>query len=435
MTPRIRRASALLFALCLAMTLCNVTPAADAAPLPGLREEARVVWDTHGVPHIYTTNDLDASFMMGYVHAHDRLFQMDTLRRLFSGQLAELLGPDALPSDVQLRTLGLRRAAEETWATSAQITRVWLEAYADGVNAYLESQPLPPQYGALELTRASIPKWTPVDSLVAGKGLAFGLSFDLDDIDRTVSLMAFQAAGNAAGFDGTALFFEDLFRSAPPDPTVSIPEGPATGPQSLEGTAAALSSLQPLRQVLRPETLELARTYRDRIAQIPTLSWALDGMDTDRGSNWWLVAGQNSASGLPMLANDPHLALDSPATFYEVHLLVFDPQRFRVLNANGVSFAGAPAIAQGCNGTLCWGSTVNPLDVTDVYQEVLVVDPATGLPTHTMYKGEAEPLVLIPQVYRVNQIGDGAADNFAVADVGPTEGGLTFVVPRRNNGP
>ncbi len=408
----------------------------EAASLAGLREETRVVRDFQGIPHIYARNDLDASFMIGYVHAQDRLFQMDSLRRLFSGQLAELLGPGALPTDVQLRTLGLRRAAEETWATSSRQTAVWLQAYADGVNAYLETRPLPPQYGALELTRSSIPKWTPVDSLVAGKGLAFGLSFDLDDIERTIALVAYQTAGGAAGFDGTALFFEDLFRSAPMDPTVSIPTTPGGGdPQAIEAASSLLATARRVQKVIRPEALELARSYRDRIAQIPSLAWTLNSSDVDRGSNWWLVGGDNSASGLPMLANDPHLALDSPSTFYEVHILVFDPDRHRVLNANGVSFPGAPALAQGCNSSICWGSTVNPMDVTDVYQEILVVDPTTGLPTHTIYKGEAEPLVVIPQVYRTNQVGDGVADNLATANIGPADGGLTFVVPRRNNGP
>ena len=422
-------------AMAAALALASLFPV-EAVPLKGLQEEARVVWDSEGIPHIYARNDQDASFMMGYLHARDRLFQMDSLRRLFSGRLAELLGPGALPSDIQFRTLGLRRAAEETWATSARVTAVWLQAYSDGVNAFLETQPLPPQYGALELTRSSVPKWTPVDSVVVGKGLAFGLSFDLDDIDRTVALVAYQTAGAALSFDGTALFFEDLFRSAPMDPTVSIPGAlGAAGPQALGASASPLATARRLQEVIRPEALALARSYRERIAQIPSLAWTLSTGDVDRGSNWWLVAGENSASGLPMLANDPHLALDSPSTFYEVHLLVFDPDRYRVLNVNGVSFPGGPAIAQGCNSSICWGSTVNPMDVTDVYQEILIVDPATGLPTHTLFKGEPEPLVVIPQVFRFNQPGDGADNNLAVADVGPTEGGVTLVVPRRNNGP
>jgi len=402
-----------------------------------LQEEATISWDGNGIPHIYARNDVDLAFLMGWVHAQDRFFQMDFSRRQFSGTLAELLGAPALPTDVQLRTLGLRRAAEETWDAAARATKIWLRAYAAGVNAYRDRNPLPPEYTFLELT--SVPRWTPIDSLAIGKGLAFGLSFDLDDIDRTISLIAFQQAGSIGGFDGAALFFEDLFRTAPFDPTVSIPAPAAKSSQGTGGASnpsvSALATARNLSQMLSQKTLELARKYKNEVDQIPALSWSLSRNEIDKGSNWWIVSGEHTVSGRPLLANDPHLALNSPATFYETHLLVFNEDRFRVLNANGVSFPGAPALAQGCNTVLCWGSTVNPMDVTDVFQEVILFDPQTGLPTATVYQGQPEPLVLIPQTFLVNQIGDGTANNLADAGLGPLEGGLTLVVPRRNNGP
>ena len=424
--------------LILAISLALAAPASSqprAIPLDGLRDEAKIVWDGHGIPHIFTRNDTDLAFMMGYVHAQDRFFQMDSSRRLFSGTLAEILGGPALPTDVQLRTLGLRRGAEETWAAASRATKIWLEAYAAGVNAYLANNPLPPEYTFLEISRRGVPRWTPVDSLAIGKGLAFGLSFDLDDIDRTISLGVFQQAGAVGGFDGTALFFEDLFRSAPFDPTVSIPAAPGASVGASRSDGNTLEAARRLSQVIQPKTLELALRYREQLDQIPALSFALSRNDVDRGSNWWIVSGDHTVSGRPLLANDPHLALNSPATFYETHLLVFDPDRPRVLNANGVSFPGAPALAQGCNTALCWGSTVNPMDVTDVYQEVVFLDPQSGLPTATLFDGQLEPLVLIPQTFLVNQIGDGIPDTLADAGLGPLNGGLTLVVPRRNNGP
>lgn len=420
------------------MTLLAALPTAGsleaATQLPGLRDSVRVMYDGHGIPHIFARDDIDIAYMMGYLHARDRFFQMDRSRHLFSGSLGSLLGEGALSTDVQLRTLGLRRAAERTWAASPRILRIWIQAYADGVNDYLAANPLPVEYTFLELTKASVPPWTPVDTLAVGKGLAFGLSFDLEDLDRTIALGAYQQVGAIAGFDGTALFFEDLFRSAPFDPTVSIP-GALSGASSAQTAGEGLQAMPQLSQVLLPKTLDLARRYHEEVSEIPALSWALKRSDADRGSNWWMVAGGLSESGKAMIANDPHLALDSPATFYETHLMVFDPDRGSVLNANGVSFPGAPALAQGCNRVLCWGSTVHPMDVTDVYQEQIIIDPALGLPVATVYQGQAEPLLLLPQSYYLNQIGDGVPDNLVQAPVGPLDGGVTLIVPRRNHGP
>lgn len=426
----------------------GVAPAFAGSPteLGGLRQPARVVRTSDGVPHIYAAEDLDAAYLLGRLHAEDRFFQMDSLRRLFSGTTAEILGPAALPSDVQFRTFGLRRAAEETLAAIGPSTLSWLAAYADGVNEYLAGHPLPPEYTALELSPASVPPWTVTDSLVIAKGLAFGLSFELSELDNTTSLLTFQGVGNVVGFDGTALFFEDLFRVEPLDPTVSIPgflAAPGAGSPSKQAPkeitapldTAGTAAVEALGAFLRPDALELVRSYRQKLAGIDNLRPVLAAREAERGSNWWLIGPELSADGRALLANDPHLALGTPATFYEAHLLVFDPNRQRVLNANGITFPGVPALAQGCNAVFCWGSTVNPLDVTDVYQEVLVFDPLSGLPIATVFEDTLEPLVLIPQVYRVNQIGDSLADNLATADIGPLEGGLTLVVPRRNNGP
>ncbi|MCB1057625.1 MAG: penicillin acylase family protein [Acidobacteria bacterium] len=437
-----RRPTAWLSAPALLLALL-ATPVFGATRLEGLHQGARIVRTADGVPHVYAAEDLDAAYLLGRLHAQDRFFQMDSLRRIFSGTTAEIVGDAGLASDVQFRTLGLRRAAEETRAALGPSTLSWLEAYADGANEYLASHPLPLEYTALELTSASVPKWTVTDSLVIAKGLAFGLSFELTELDTTPALLTYQASGTLTGFDGTALFFEDLFRVDPLDPTVSIPGflgGPAvpgggTSQASDPLRSAQTAAVEALDAYLRPEALELARSYRDKLAAIPNLRPVVEAREAARGSNWWMVGPELSADGRALLANDPHLSLGTPATFYEAHLQVFDPNRRRVLSASGITFPGVPAIAQGCNSVFCWGSTTNPLDVTDVYQEVLVFDPQTGLPKATIFDGQEEPVVLIPQVFRVNQIGDGIADDLSIADVGPLDGGLTLVVPRRNNGP
>jgi penicillin G amidase len=403
--------------------------------VPGLLAPVRVRRDAHDVPHIFARNDRDALFALGRAHARDRFFQMDLLRRTFSGTLAELVGPAALESDVQLRTLGLRRAAAASLPAVSEATRAWLNAYTRGVNSWLRdpANPLPPEYGALELSRAGIPAWTPVDSLVIAKGLAFGLSFDLGDIDLTVALDAFQEAGEDGGFDGAALFSQDLYRSAPFDPAVSIPGFLPGAASAAAGDRPAPRRPGPLSH-LPPRAVDLARRYRERAAQVPLLRRAFEHREGARGSNWWVARGNVTATGRPLLANDPHLALDTPAIFYEAQLRVSGGER-PAMNAFGVTFAGIPGIVLGCNPRLCWGATTNPMDVTDVYLEQLVLDPGTGLPVATLFDGRPEPLVFVLQAFRVNQIGNGTPDDLTDAGIGPLEGGVTLIVPRRNNGP
>ncbi|HYG63044.1 MAG TPA: penicillin acylase family protein [Thermoanaerobaculia bacterium] len=407
--------------------------------VPGLIAPVRVFRDTHDIPHIFARNDRDALYALGQAHARDRFFQMDVLRRQFSGTLAELVGPPGLETDVQLRTLGLRRAAEASLAVLSRETRVWLNAYARGVNDYIydTANPMPPEYAALELTRSSLEPWTPVDSLVIAKGLAFGLSFDLSDIDLTVALGAFQQAGQAAGFNGTLLFSQDTYRAAPFDPAVSIPGW-------LRGrTVSTIAGIRPeasgpksatVPEYLTERTLDLARRYRDQARRVPLLRDALERRAAGNGSNWWVAGGSVTESGNPILANDPHLQLSVPSIFYEAQLRVSGGAG-PAMNAFGVTFPGIAGIVLGCNTRVCWGATTNPMDVTDVYQERLVIDPVLGLPTHTLFDGRREPLVVIPQTFSVNRTGNGTMDDLADAGLGPLEGGITLVVPRRNNGP
>ena len=151
----------------------------ETISLAQLHGPARILRDVDGMPHIYAFDEHDALFLQGWVQAQDRLFQIDVLRRQASGTLAELLGSDALPSDIELRTIGLARGAERSLAAYSPATRAGLQAYADGVNAWVARNPLPIQYAGLEITRFR--PWTPLDCAIIGKALAFQLSFDLDD--------------------------------------------------------------------------------------------------------------------------------------------------------------------------------------------------------------------------------------------------------------
>ncbi len=398
--------------------------------LPGLEAGATVLRDKDGIPHIIAKTERDLVLLQGWVHARDRLFQMDVSRRQASGTLAELLGPEALASDVQLRTLGLRRAAERALPLfSAEVT-AGLEAYTAGVNAYVASNPLPPEYAALE---RSFEPWDPVDTLAVGKLLAFGLSFDLDDIDRTEALLSYRQAGEALGFDGNALFFEDIFRSAPFDPAATVPDATvvaasaAAAPQAtFKSTAAAADSALP-----SGKALAMARDYLAHLRQLRYLRGALRITDDAGGSNEWAVSGALTRSGRPLIANDPHLALNTPSTFYQNHLLA--PRAdFDVI---GSSFPGAPYVILGQNRHIAWGATFNPLDVTDVFQEQILPDPNSPSGLSTLHSGEAEPVVPVPVTFRANVIGDGVIDSLVTLPADESIPAAVLIVPRRNQGP
>jgi penicillin amidase len=445
------------------LSLCILAAVASAPGLhaqtvraPALSGPGSIGWDAEGVPLIRASTDNDAAYLQGWAHARDRFFQMDLTRRGASGTLAELVGPSVLADDVQTRTIGLRRAALETWKVMSADTRGWLKAYADGVNHWLRSNPLPPEYGPLELTR--VPAWEPVDTLVIGKALAFQLSFDLD-IEQTLRFAAYQQAAAAGGFDGTALFFGDTDRIAPPDGRVSVPGfepggDNARGAEIGNGAKGAgigngtplLDAADPVAQILGfamndidaidEDTVALAQGLRDKLAGIPLFERALGRKDSPIGSNEWAVAGEHTASGKAIVANDPHLGLDLPSIFIEHHVHSTDARHGGTpLDAVGVSLPGVPGIIQGCNQRICWGTTTNSLDVTDVYQETFRLN-TLGLPYATVHGDGEEPVKWVFQSFFVNSVGDGQADNIVRNNsVGYTNGAMTVIVPRRNNGP
>ncbi|UCF68797.1 MAG: penicillin acylase family protein [Acidobacteriota bacterium] len=419
------------------------TPSSEQASLPsqlvieppeelsGLLEGALVARDADGIPHLFALNERDLYFVQGWVHASDRLFQMDLTRRQISGTLSEMLGPSQLGSDVQARTIGMRRAAVRSLEALSSETRAALVAYAKGVNAWVARHTLPLEYGLLELS--GFEPWTPVDSVVIGKAIAFSLSFDLD-IELTQRLAAYQAAGMAGGFDGLALFSQDVFRSAPFDPASTVPDATATSGLSSMNPFGLPAQGPPIGTQLSPETIELAGKYLERARQVPMLRSALSPRERIAGSNEWAVSGALTQSGRPLIANDPHLSLGTPATFYQMHL-----SAGRELDVIGSSFAGVPFIVLGQNPFVTWGATTNPLDVTDTYQEKIVFDPSSQSMLSTIYLGQPEHVIPLPQLYRYNSF-DGQFDNLIDAPPGGTVGNIdipaaTLIVPRRNMGP
>jgi len=341
--------------------LFAATSTASAAPpqaLTGLQDAARLVQDSSGVTHIEADSLHDVFFLQGWVHARDRLFQIDVNRRAPSGTLAELFGNAALGGDVQARTVGQRRAAARTWAAAPADMRASLQAYADGVNAFVASHPLPLEYAALGLT--SFASWTPVDSLTVGKAFAFALSFNLD-IGPTLQLQAYiQAMGPQKGL---ALFTQDVMRSQPFSNASTVPDA-SVAAAAVERAAPALDAngVAELN-----EAADLGRAYLAKVAHSPLFQQALT-RDGSEGSNEWAMSGSHTVDGHPLVANDPHLSLGSPSTFYPVGL------RAEGMDVEGEGFAGVPGVIIGHNRWITWGATNNPMDVTDTYQEKVVLE-------------------------------------------------------------
>ncbi len=428
MRPRLLAVAATALLLGLAVGPARAADAGVGPPtrVPGLNFAASVTRDIDGIAHIKAANEHDLFFLQGWVHAADRLFQMDVTRRQASGTLAELLGPAALPGDVQVRTIGLRRAAERSLPVQSPEGREALDAYADGVNAWVAGNALPAQYAALQITK--VDPWTPVDSLVIGKAIAFSLSFDLD-IDLTIIAQTYQAVGGAAGFDGAALFSQDLFRSQPFSAASTVPDAiavAAVAASTAEGasTKAAVGGAS----TIPTAALKLAHDYRARAEKVPLLAQTLDRTFT-LGSNEWAIAGRHTATGKPILANDPHLALDTPSTFYPIalHAGSFDVQ--------GEGFAGTPYVILGQNKRVAWGATTNPMDVTDTYVEQVRPDPTSPSGLATVYRGQLEHVLPIPETFRINARTPGQHDTIITVPPGGGVPAATLIVPRRNNGP
>ena len=400
--------------------LALLAPASAAETIPGLLGAASVKVDEEGISHISARNERDLYFIQGWVHAGDRLFQMDHNRRLASGTLAELLGTGALPSDVQLRTIGLRRAAQRSYDAASPRTKDVLNAYAEGVNAWIKAHGLPPEYPALGLK--TVAEWSPVDSVVVGKLLAFSLSFDLD-IARTVALRSYVGAGAAFGFDGVKLFSQDLWRSAPFEPNATVPDAERAAPSPKQEIKAQRGMERAHEERDAESSFRQMREYLERVRDIPVFRGILE-RDARASSNLWAVSGELTQHGRPLIANDPHLSLPVPATFYPIGLeLDGEP-------VAGSSLPGVPGVVHGFNRRIAWGTTNNLVDVTDTFQEKVVPDGASPSGLSTVYLGSNEWIIPIPETFRANVGGN-------VVPI-PAGGGIpaaTLIVPRRDQGP
>ncbi len=304
-------------------------------PQSALTAPVSIVRDERGIPTITAANEEDAYVALGYVHAQDRLFQMELMRRSGQGRLSEIIGNAGLGIDRFVRTLGLYKRAEADLAGFDPAMQRIAQRYADGVNAWLTTRdrPLPLEFQILWFTPEP---WKPADSIVWQK------------------LMGLQLSGN---------YDEELLRAAldtklGPERASALFSGPREGdPATIESTSTLPTKAEatPFTDVAALEPDRLLRTVLDTIA--PTLA-----------SNAWAVAGSRTQSGKPLLANDPHLGFQLPSLWYLAIL------KWPEMTLTGATVPGVPLHVLGHNGHVAWGITTTHGDTQDLFIEHVVAD-------------------------------------------------------------
>jgi len=394
--------------------------------IPGLADEAYVVRTEADVPHVYAKNRLDLMRVFGFAMARDRFFQMDLTRRLSQGRISELLGDVALDTDLENRMTGGGFLADRFTAELQPDEAAEIDAFAEGINAYIaavgerrlraprELQIAYRLLGASAVTDLMVP-WTRRDVVSTGVTVLYGTSFETVDPRRTAALATLDA--QFAGMPNRALRLAGLRddvmnRFAPPNDASS-----AAG----WGIDTAGTVVAPYETPRPPRNLHLGGP-RPEPGTLERLSRRLDRMvshmprsDEGYGSNAWAVMGSATTDGAALLAGDGHLQLSVPALFWQVgldtaHLGSATGEDMRLL---GATIAGLPALGVGTNGRVAWSQTAFFADVTDWYAEELVLG-ADGVPTASRFGGADRPLTAVDETFEI-------ADVSALGSVGRTE--------------
>jgi penicillin amidase len=388
--------------------------------MPGLATPVEVRRDSYGIPQLYADTAEDLFRAQGYVHAQDRFYEMDFRRHVTSGRLSEWFGEDQLKTDIFLRTLGWRRVAEQEFPKLLPTTRLYLTAYAEGVNAYLAGHSggeLSVEYtGGLLGPEAKPEPWTPVDSLAWLKAMAWDLRGNLDnEIDRVI-------ASTKVSTDQVA----DLYPAYPfsehaPIVTTPVPIAPPT---------VAPAPQAPGRAAL-PEGVDSAlRSLRSSMADLPAQLGASDRSGI--GSNSWVVSGSKTTTGKPLLANDPHLAPAMPSIWYQMGLHCRKKVPDCPFDVAGFTFSGVPGVMIGHNDRVAWGFTNLDPDVTDLFVERLSGDsylyddrwyPLASRTENIRVKGRPDPVRITVRATRHGPlVSDADAELRRVSQVAPASG-------------
>jgi penicillin amidase len=331
--------------------LRSMAPLSGEAPLKGLSAGVEIKRDASDVTHIHAKTPMDAWRAIGYVHAQERGWQMAFNRQVMHGELSEWLGAPTLETDKLMRTLGIMKAAQAQFDKLPPNTQKALEAYAEGVQAgYASAQWRAPEFVILGINPSKAMKpWTAVDSV----GWALMMALDLGGNwgNEFARLMAMQTLNT-----------EDLWKLLPPYP------GEA------RGTQVDIAALYKSLGVYAPKNTSQAQALATQ--QLLASSTLDIGVLEGKGSNNWVLPGNNTKSGLPLLANDPHLGLSAPAVWYFAGMHApagkfADGQAHGALDVVGATLPGLPFVVLGRTNQAAWGFTNTGPDVQDLYLEAL----------------------------------------------------------------
>ncbi|MFE5519059.1 penicillin acylase family protein [Streptomyces virginiae] len=370
--------------------------------VPGLTGTVDVKRDAHGIPQLYADNDDDLFRAQGFVHAQDRFWEMDVRRHMTSGRLSEMFGSGQVETDAFLRTLGWRQVAQEEFDKKLSTeTKKYLQAYADGVNAYLKGKSgkdLSVEHAALKLTDDYRPEqWSPVDSVAWLKAMAWDLRGNMqDEIDRALMATKLSQAQ-----------IDELYPPYPFDRNKPIVEGgkvdggkytpqgvtgsgsgtgTGTGTGSGNGTGSGGNTVGGQTSTVTGPIGGPANGLADNVAaqgatvglrtQLTSLADTLDKIPailgpngSGIGSNSWVVSGKYTTTGKPLLANDPHLSPQLPSVWYQMGLHCRTVSAQCQYDVAGYTFSGMPGVVIGHNTDIAWGMTNLGADVTDLYLE------------------------------------------------------------------
>lgn len=383
MSPRVKRLVALLASIVLLMLVLGagtgywfVTKShpqtSGTLQLPGLEHSATIVRDANGVPHIYADTAHDLFMAQGYAHAQDRLWQMEFNRHVGHAQLAELFGADLVDEDTFLRTLGTPRAAQRDLENTNPQTLAYLDAFAQGVNAYIHSHQdnLPLEFILLGTKPAD---WKPLDTLVWAKVMAYDLGGNYDQELLRAALK--QEVGE-----------DTLATLMPPYPA----GGPFIIPEEVKSFTRSASPTQNI-------ATNIPDIGKPKFGKLIALNEIFGVLDAGTGSNNWVVDGSKTTTGKPLLANDPHLSIQMPAVWYMNALHCTTVSDACPFNVAGYSFPGVPGVVIGHNDRIAWGVTNTNPDVQDLYIEK--INPAN--PNQYEYMGKWEDMELDNELIKV----------------------------------
>ena len=333
----------------------------------GLTGTVDVLRDERGIPHLYADTPEDLFFAQGYVHAQDRFYEMDFRRHITSGRLSEMFGTSQVETDTFLRVSGWYRVAEKEIPLLSADTRRNLDSYTKGVNAYLADHSgaaVSLEYAVLALSNRSytIEPWTSVDSVAWLKAMAWDLRGNMqEEIERSIE-------SSIVGQARTAQLF-------PPYPYLRhraiVEQGAVV--DGVWQQDASRSQTQVASKLPSTPVDALPALLRTRTA-VAAADSVLGPNGPGIGSNSWVVSGDKTASGKPLLANDPHLAPMMPSIWYQMGLHCRTVSAQCPYDVAGYTFSGTPGVIIGHNQTVGWGFTNLGPDVTDLYLEKVVGD-------------------------------------------------------------